>query len=579
MSDVAVSASDFAPASGATAPAAPASSPASGASGRALTAASASTTAAPSDVAGAPPAPPVQPPAAAGPAGSAGAPPAFSPGTLALLTLALAFGTFMEVLDTSIANVSVPTIAGSLGVASSQGTWVISSYSVAAAIAVPLTGWLAKRVGEVKLFTMSVSLFALMSALCGFANNLESLVFFRLMQGLVSGPMVPLSQTILMRSYPPAKRGLALGLWAMTVVVAPIFGPLLGGYITDNYTWPWIFYINVPIGIFSALVCMSALKGRETKTVHIPIDAIGLALLVVGVGSLQMMLDLGKDRDWFNSPFILTLGLTAAIALTLMLIWELTEAQPIVDLSLFKDRNFALGVLVLALGYCTFFGSVVIFPLWLQTVMGYTAGKAGLATAPVGLLALVLSPMVGRNITKLNLRMVASFAFCVFAFVSFWNSTFTLDTPFLTLLGPRLTQGIGVACFFVPVTTITLSSVSLDHMAAASGLSNFLRTLSGAIGTAMSTTIWENTAIYHHAVLAESVNPYSANTSAFTDSLNTLGVIGDTATAQINSIVTQQGFMLATNDYFRWSGFAFIALAVLVWFTRPPKTAQAHSGH
>src|ERR1700744_3231873 len=306
------------------------------------------------------------------------APPAAEPaplhgGALALLTVGLALGTFMEVLDTSIANVAVPTISGSLGVASSQGTWVISSYSVASAIAVPLTGWLARRVGEVRLFTLSVLLFTIASALCGFAHNFESLIAFRLLQGLVSGPMVPLSQTILLRSYPPAKRGLALGLWAMTVVVAPIFGPLLGGYITDNYTWPWIFYINVPIGIFSALVCMSALKGRETKTVHIPIDAMGLAMLVIGVGSLQMMLDLGKDRDWFNSSFILTLGLVAAVALSIFLIWELTEKQPIVDLSLFKDRNFALGVLVLALGYCTFFGSVVIFPLWLQTVMGYTA--------------------------------------------------------------------------------------------------------------------------------------------------------------------------------------------------------------
>lgn len=540
----------------------------------------ATTAAAPAALPDAPSAaPPGQPPAAPPGAPPAGALPAFTPGTLALLTLALAFGTFMEVLDTSIANVSVPTIAGSLGVASSQGTWVISSYSVAAAIAVPLTGWLARRVGEVKLFTISVSLFALMSALCGFATNLETLVFFRLMQGLVSGPMVPLSQTILLRSYPPAKRGLALGLWAMTVVVAPIFGPLLGGYITDNYTWPWIFYINVPIGIFSALVCIAALKGRETPTRHVPLDAIGLALLVIGVGSLQMMLDLGKDRDWFNSTFILSLGIIAAIALSILLIWEVTEAQPIVDLTLFKDRNFALGALVMALGYGTFFGSVVIFPLWLQTVMGYTAGNAGLATAPVGLLALVLSPLVGRNIMRLNLRLVASFAFCVFAFVSFWNGTFTLDTSLVKLLGPRLTQGIGVACFFVPVTTITLSSVSLDHMAAAAGLSNFLRTLSGAIGTAVSTTLWENTAIRHHTFLIESVNPYSPNTNTFMDSLGSLGINGDAVAAQINSIVTQQGFMLATNDYFRWSGYAFIGLAVLVWFTRPPKNAQAHSGH
>lgn len=207
-------------------------------------------------------------------------------GRLAILTVGLALGTFMEVLDTSIANVAVPTIAGSVGVSNSQGTWVISSYAVAAAIAVPLTGWLARRVGEVRLFVTSVTLFTIASMLCGLAPNMESLVFFRLLQGLVSGPMVPLSQTILLRSFPEKKRGLALGLWAMTVIVAPIFGPVVGGWITDNYTWPWIFYINVPVGIFSAVACYLLLRGHETKTQTIPIDLVGLALLAIGVGSL-----------------------------------------------------------------------------------------------------------------------------------------------------------------------------------------------------------------------------------------------------------------------------------------------------
>jgi DHA2 family multidrug resistance protein len=219
----------------------------------------------------------------------------------------------MEVLDTSIANVAVPTISGSLGVASSQGTWGTSSYSVASAIAVPLTGWLARRVGEVRLFTLSVLLFTIASTLCGFAQNFESLIAFRLVQGLVSGPMVPLSQTILMRSYPLEKRGLGLGLWAMTVIVAPIFGPVMGGWITDNYTWPWIFYINVPIGLFSAAVAL--LRGRETKTTRQRIDAAGLALLVIGVSCLQMMLDQGKDRDWFNSMFIVSLAIAAVVSL------------------------------------------------------------------------------------------------------------------------------------------------------------------------------------------------------------------------------------------------------------------------
>src|SRR5579863_519766 len=465
---------------------------------------------------------------ASAPDASSGAEAGLAPlqgGALALLTVGLALGTFMEVLDTSIANVAVPTISGSLGVASSQGTWVISSYSVASAIAVPLTGWLARRVGEVRLFTLSVLLFTIASALCGFAQNFESLIAFRLLQGLVSGPMVPLSQTILMRSYPPAKRGLALGLWAMTVIVAPIFGPVMGGWITDNYTWPWIFYINVPIGVFSAVCAHFLLRGRETKTTKQRIDAIGLALLVIGVSCLQMMLDLGKDRDWFNSNFILALAIIAAVSLAFMLAWEATENEPVVDLSLFKDRNFALGALIISFGFMAFFGSVVIFPLWLQTVMGYTAGLAGLATAPVGLLALVLSPMIGRNMHRLDLRMVASSAFVVFAIVSYWNSTFTLDVPFNHVILPRLVQGIGVACFFVPMTTITLSSISDERLASASGLSNFLRTLSGAIGTAASSTFWENDAIYHHARLSESVSIYAQNTTDYQGALAQLGIV------------------------------------------------------
>ncbi|AOK28300.1 multidrug resistance protein B [Burkholderia singularis] len=503
----------------------------------------------------------------------------FSGAALVLLTAGLAFGTFMEVLDTSIANVAVPTISGSLGVATSEGTWVISSYSVASAIAVPLTGWLARRVGEVRLFTLSVLAFTIASALCGLAENFESLIAFRLLQGLVSGPMVPLSQTILMRSYPSAKRGLALGLWAMTVVVAPIFGPVMGGWITDNYTWPWIFYINLPIGLFSAACAYFLLRGRETKTSKQRIDGIGLTFLVLGVGSLQMMLDLGKDRDWFNSTFITTLALIAVVSLAFMIVWEVTEKEPVVDLSLFKDRNFALGVLIIAFGFMTFFGIVVIFPLWLQTVMGYTAGLAGLATAPVGLLALVLSPIIGRNIQRLDARIIACFAFIVFAGVSYWNATFTLDVSFGQVIMPRLVQGIGVACFFVPMTTITLSSIPDERLASASGLSNFLRTLSGAIGTAISTTFWENDAIYHHARLSEAVSVYAQNTQAYQDALAQLGIAGQVSSAQINQIVTQQGYMMATNDFFFLSTLAFVALAALVWVTKPKKGAGVAMGH
>ncbi|KNH06692.1 Inner membrane component of tripartite multidrug resistance system [Candidatus Burkholderia brachyanthoides] len=500
-------------------------------------------------------------------------------GVLALLTMGLALGTFMEVLDTSIANVAVPTISGNLGVATSEGTWVISSYSVASAIAVPLTGWLARRLGEVKLFTISVLLFSIASALCGLAHNFESLIAFRLLQGLVSGPMVPLSQTILMRSYPPEKRGLALGLWAMTVIVAPIFGPVMGGYITDNYTWPWIFYINVPIGVFSAAIAWFLLRGHETKTTRQRIDGFGLTLLVIGVASLQVMLDLGKDRDWFRSNFIVTLAIVSAVSLAFMFAWELTEKEPVIDLSLFRDRNFAMGVLITSLGFLAFFGSVVVLPLWLQTVLGYTPWLAGLATAPVGILALVISPLIGQNMHRLNLRVVASCAFIVFAFVSFWNSTFTLDTPFHSIIYSRLIQGIGVATFFVPMTTITLSSVSDDRLAGAAGLSNFLRTLSGAIGTTVSTTFWENDMIRHHAVLTESVSAYAPNTSAYSELLAGLGLSGQALTAQLDRVVSAQAYMMSTNDFFRVSCYAFLALAAIVWLTRPKKGASASMGY
>ncbi len=498
---------------------------------------------------------------------------------LALLTMGLALGTFMEVLDTSIANVAIPNISGNLGVAASQGTWVISSYAVASAIAVPLTGWLARRVGEARLFTTSVILFTLASILCGFARNFESLIAFRLLQGLVSGPMVPLSQTILLRSYPEEKRGLALGLWSMTVIVAPIFGPLLGGWITENYTWPWIFYINVPVGVFSALTCITLLRGRETKIVKQRIDILGLVLLIIGVSCLQMMLDLGKDHDWFDSPFIVCLAIVSAITLIFMIIWEATEKDPIIDLSLFKDRNFSLGALIVSLGFMAFFGSVVIFPLWLQTVMGYTSSLAGMATALIGLFALVLSPIMGSNLHKFNLRIVASMAFIIFAFVSYCNSFFNLDTPFAQIALPRLLQGIGVACFFVPMTTITLSNISTDRLASAAGLSNFLRTLAGAIGTAVSTTFWENNAIYHHARLSESITPYSANTQAFMDKLAQLGITGQAAYGSLEQILVQQAYMMSTNDFFWILYICFLALAALVWITKPKKRATPIMEH
>lgn len=311
-------------------------------------------------------------------------------------SIALSTAVFMNVLDTSIANVSIPTISGDLGVSTSQGTWVITSFAVANAITVPLTGWLTQRFGQVRLFLTSTLLFVLASWLCGFSPTLEALIGFRVLQGAVAGPMIPLSQALMLASFPKHKAGMALAVWSMTTLVAPVAGPLLGGWISDNYTWPWIFYINVPVGLLAAWISWRVYRDRESQTRKLPIDKVGLLLLVVWVGALQIMLDKGKELDWFASPVIIALAATAFVAFVFFLIWELTDAHPVVDLRLFKERNFTVGALTLAVAYGVFFGNVVLLPLWLQSNMGYTATYAGMVTAPVGLLAILLTPSWAR---------------------------------------------------------------------------------------------------------------------------------------------------------------------------------------
>src|SRR6201992_762189 len=303
----------------------------------------------------------------------AGGPPQPQPlqGTaLTIGTIALSLATFMNVLDTPIANVSIPAMSGDLGVSPDHGTWVITSFGVANAISLPLTGWLTRRFGQVKLFTWSVTLFTIASFLCALAPTLNMLILFRVLQGAVAGPMMPLSQALLLSSYPKAKAGAALGMWSITTLVAPVVGPVLGGWITDNISWPWIFYINVPVGIIAGVATWIIYKSRETPTMSLPIDKIGLLLLVLWVGALQVMLDKGKDLDWFGSGQIITLPIVAVFVFVLFLIWELTEKHPVVDLSLFSRRNFLISTIAMLMAYGLFFGNVVLLPLWLQQDMG-----------------------------------------------------------------------------------------------------------------------------------------------------------------------------------------------------------------
>jgi len=488
-------------------------------------------------------------------------------------TVSLALATFMNVLDTSIANVSLSSIGGDLGVSTTQVTWVITSFGVANAIAVPLTGWLSQRFGAVRLFTASIVLFSIASLLCGWSRSLQELIAFRVLQGAVAGPMIPLSQALLLSSFSKAKAGTALAIWAMTTLVAPVMGPLLGGWITDNISWPWIFYINIPVGVFAAVVTWSIYASRETARRKLPIDGVGLGLLMVWVGALQIMLDKGQELDWFHSSTIVALAVIAVIVFCFFVAWELVDnPYPVVDLRLFKRRNFWTGTLALALGYGVFFGNVVVLPLWLQQYMGYTATEAGMLTAPVGILALLLSPLVGRWVGKIDPRWLASVAFLIFAIALYMRTGYDTQANFGFLVVPIIVQGAGMAFFFVPLVSLVLSGLSPDRVPAASGLSNFARIVCGSFGTSIATTLWDNRAILHHAQLTEYVNNSSAAAADYVRTLQAGGLSSQQAGAAINRSIDVESHLLAANDLFWISSILFVAMIGVIWCARPIKS-------
>jgi MFS transporter, DHA2 family, multidrug resistance protein len=506
-----------------------------------------------------------------------GRPPAFEPlqgAERVAGTLSLSLATFMYVLDSSIANVSLPAIAGDMGVSPAQGTWVITSFGVANAIAVPLTGWLTQRFGQVRLFVMCVLLFVLSSWLCGLAPSLELLIAARVMQGLVAGPLIPLSQTLLLASYPPAMAGTAVALWSMTTLVAPVLGPLLGGWITDNVSWPWIFYINVPVGLLAAGLTWSIYRSRDPGPRRVPLDRAGLVLLVLWIGALQLMVDQGKEQDWFESTEICVLAVVAAVGFAYFLVVELTTPQPLVNLRLFRQRNFAFGVLASGLGYGLFFGNVVLLPLWLQQWLGYTSTWAGLATAPVGLAAIALSPWVGRNVGRIDPRWLLTFSFLGFAFVMGLRSGFDTQVPFEVILVPIVLQGVAMPFFFIPLQTVIFNGIPPESLPSASGLSNFVRITCGAVGTSLFTTLWERRAALHHARLVESVHAGSPGTTQMLDRLAAAGLTQEQALANIQRQIDQQAYTMAVTDIFLLSSALFIGLIGVAWMTRPrPKPA------
>ncbi len=405
-------------------------------------------------------------------------------GTLVLLTVGLSLGTFMQVLDSSIANVSLPAISGDLAVSPNQGTWVITSFAVSNAITLPLTGWLSRRFGDVRMFVLSTLLFTLASWLCGLANSLPLLIAARVLQGAVAGPMVPLSQSLLLNSYPPEKKGLALALWSMTVIVAPIIGPVLGGWITDNVSWPWIFYINLPVGAVALLMVSRFVYEPEdvraanqiiAEKQRKNIDWIGITLLCVSLATLQYVLEEGARLDWFQSRLIVGFAILSLISTVAFVLHELTAPAPVVDLSLFKNQVFTSGTLIGAVMFAMLMAQTFLLPLFMQEMLGFTATQSGLALMPRSLAMMVTMPIVGRLYNRVSPRLFITFGIVLFAVTAYEMSHYTLNTGMRDVVFVLLLQGAAFACLFIPLTTAALSSIPRFKMADAT-TSNFGKT-------------------------------------------------------------------------------------------------------
>ena len=477
----------------------------------------------------------------------------------------LALSNFMVILDLTIANVSVPHIAGNLGITFDQGTWIITSYAVAEAICVPLTGWLAIRYGTVRVFLVAMIGFGLFSALCGLSVSLDMLVLCRIGQGLSGAPLMPASQALMLRVFPPERRTAAITAWSMTVMVGPALGPIIGGYISDHYSWHWIFLINVPIAAVCALLGIALLRPVETATLRVPIDRIGLALLVFWIGSLQIMLDLGRDRDWFNDPMILGLGLCALLGFAVFVIWEMTEAHPVVDLRIFRHRGFTTSVIVLSLVFAAYFASIVIIPQWLQSGMGYTATQAGLTGAATAMAAVMCAPFAPRLVARFDARLLIGIAVLNVAAMSMIRSGWTTDIDFFGVTWPQLVQGLGMPLIMLPLTQLALTSVEPDEVASAAGMQNFMRTIALAVATSAVLTVWGDQTRVATNAIAEVLQPDATRTT-----LGNLGFGLEQSRGLIDNIVQLQAATVAMDYTFVVAACVLLIAAAVVWFIPRP---------
>ena len=491
-----------------------------------------------------------------------------------LLSIALSLATFMIVLDYSIANVSIPYIAGDLAVSNQQGTYVITSFAVGNAISLPVTGWLTKRVGAVRLIILSLLGFVFFSWLCGVAWNFQVLVSSRFLQGLVSGPLIPLSQTLIITSNPPEKKNAVLAFWSTVVIAAPILGPILGGWLSYDYTWPWIFYINIPVGILSALVIWAILRKYEEPTAKEPLDWVSLLLLTIFVAGLQVFLDNGEQYDWFNSPWMRTFFISSCVAFILLIGWCMTSGKPLLELRLFKIPSYAISVFFMGISYSIYFGSVVLIPLWLQQNMGYTSIWAGLAVCPIGIAPLLLSNFSGKLVSKIGSLIPLAICFILFAVASFFTAFLDTDVDIYVVGFSRFLIGCALVFFITPLFALSIRDLPGEKLPSGTGMFHFVRAMMGGVGTAVFTTLWIRRSAYHHQVLGESVTPFAPQANLYFDQLNALGFEGDRALEMANIAVNNQAAVLSINDCSYLMGWIFLSLILLLPLGRRKNTSM-----
>ncbi len=507
-----------------------------------------------------------------------------------IVAISVMFATFMEVLDTTVVNVSLPHIAGSLSATAEEATWTLTSYLVANAIVLPITGWLASRFGRKRLLIASVVGFTTASFLCGLAPTLFWLVAFRVVQGAAGGALQPLSQAVLLEAFPPQDRGKAMAFWGLGIVVAPIFGPVLGGWLTETYSWRWVFYINVPIGLVSILMTRAFIfdppyiKGQRRGG----IDFWGIGMLAIWVGALQIMLDKGQEDDWFSSHFIVTLTAVSIILMVAFVVRELTAEHPVVDLHVLKDRTFSAGATLMTIVGFVLYGSMVLVPLWLQTLLGYPALQAGIAMAPRGIGSFIAMPIVGALLAKRDPRKFLIFGIVVSAWTLWQLSRLDLNAGYWDFFWPQFFQGASLAFLFVPLTTITMSPIRKEQMGNATSLFNLMRNLGGSIGIAMGATLISRREQQHTNYLGAHITPYSPQAQhtlrALEGMFRSHGSAPATATQQayqaLWGMVERQAAILAYIDVFVIFAIIFLCMLPLLFIMKkPPKTAGPVAMH